>query len=468
MTAGLPRQLEVFANRSLDLAAIDAIGYDMDYTLVYYRVEEWERAAFEHARDRLDDRGWPVADIEFDPTRFTIGLTFDVDLGNLVKATRFGRVVRAQHGGRKLTSAELAAVYRDTVVDLSEARFVFMNSLFELSRANLWSQLIAIHDETPLPGVSGYRDIYLAIDDALRDSHLGGALKTDILTDPDRFVERDPDVVATLLDQRAAGKRLLLITNSDWAYTNRMMTYTLDAFCPPGITWRDLFDIIIASANKPQFFTGCDPIYRIVDEQASLLLPHTGPLETDGIYFGGNARLVENWLPDPSNRPLYVGDHLFGDVHITKDVLRWRTALVARELETEIADDKDFSPYRQRLMSLQNQRSNIDRRVSAVRLQLLRRCCQTSTRQLAELREERERIDAAIEPLVAAANRLGNPIWGPLMRAAADKSLFARQVEKYADVYTSRVSNFRHATPFARIRATPGSLPHDHDPATDG
>ena len=102
MTAGLPRQLEVFANRSLDLAAIDAIGYDMDYTLVYYRVEEWERAAFEHARDRLNDRGWPVTDTEFDPTRFTIGLTFDVDLGNLVKATRFGRVVRAQHGDRKL------------------------------------------------------------------------------------------------------------------------------------------------------------------------------------------------------------------------------------------------------------------------------------------------------------------------------------------------------------------------------
>ena len=174
-----------------------------------------------------------------------------------------------------------------------------MNSLFELSRANLWSQLIAIHDETPLPGVSGYRDIYLAIDDALRDSHLGGALKTDILTDPDRFVERDPDVVATLLDQRAAGKRLLLITNSDWAYTNRMMTYTLDAFCPPGITWRDLFDIIIASANKPQFFTGCDPIYRIVDEQASLLLPHTGPSRPTGSTSAATRGSLRTGCPIP-------------------------------------------------------------------------------------------------------------------------------------------------------------------------
>jgi hypothetical protein len=47
------------------------------------------------------------------------------------------------------------------------------------------------------------------------------------------------------------------------------------------------------------------------------------------------------------------------------------------------------------------------------------------------------------------------------MRAGADKSLFARQVERYADVYTSRVSNFRYETPYAYLRAARGSLPHD-------
>ena len=47
------------------------------------------------------------------------------------------------------------------------------------------------------------------------------------------------------------------------------------------------------------------------------------------------------------------------------------------------------------------------------------------------------------------------------MRAGVDKSLFARQVEKYADVYTSRVSNFARATPYGYLRAARGSLPHD-------
>jgi len=34
-------------------------------------------------------------------------------------------------------------------------------------------------------------------------------------------------------------------------------------------------------------------------------------------------------------------------------------------------------------------------------------------------------------------------------------------VERYADVYTSRVSNFLHASPFVYLRSPRGSLPHD-------
>ena len=47
------------------------------------------------------------------------------------------------------------------------------------------------------------------------------------------------------------------------------------------------------------------------------------------------------------------------------------------------------------------------------------------------------------------------------MRAGSDKSLFARQVERYADVYMSRVSNFLYQTPFGFLRANRPSLPHD-------
>ena len=54
-----------------------------------------------------------------------------------------------------------------------------------------------------------------------------------------------------------------------------------------------------------------------------------------------------------------------------------------------------------------------------------------------------------------------HPRWGAIMRAGIDKSHMARQIERYADVYTSRVSNFLGATPSAYFRSPKSSLPHD-------
>jgi hypothetical protein len=83
------------------------------------------------------------------------------------------------------------------------------------------------------------------------------------------------------------------------------------------------------------------------------------------------------------------------------------------------------------------------------------------TSEVDRLYAEIARLDHQITPLAVNANVLGNAAWGPLMRAGSDKSLFARQVEKYADVYTSRVANFGHRTPFAYLRAARTNLPHD-------
>lgn len=458
-----PPEQGVFANRTLNLRTVRAIGYDMDYTLLHYDLDGWERSAFEHARQRLSDvHGWPVEDLTFDPDAFSIGLIFDLELGNLVKATRFGYVVRAQHGNHVLAFGEQRRVYAETVVDLGEERFEFMNTMFELSRACLWTQLVAVHDEARLDGIRSYQDLYRAIDDALNESHIAGALKAEIIADPDRFLDPDPAIVATLQDQRAAGKQLLLITNSDWAYTRHMMAYAFDPHCPPGTTWRDLFDIVIVSAAKPRFFVEHDPIYRVVDEEQSLMLPHRGPLEAGSVYFGGNARLVEASLGLASAQFLYVGDHLFGDVHVSKDILRWRTALIARELEHEIRDAIAFAGDQQRLFEMMEHKQSLERRQARLRMRRQHdRRDSHASEQLEAVTAELAELDAEIAPLAQAAGRLGNSPWGPVMRAGNDKSLFARQVERYADVYTSRVANLRYETPFAYLRAARGSLPHD-------
>ena len=80
--------------------------------------------------------------------------------------------------------------------------------------------------------------------------HIEGELKTQIIADPDSFVVLDPETPLTLLDQRHAGKKLLLITNSDWSYTRAMMAYAFDRFLPEGMTWRELFDLVIVGGAQ--------------------------------------------------------------------------------------------------------------------------------------------------------------------------------------------------------------------------
>ena len=44
----------LFCNRTLNLRSIQAIGYDMDYTLIHYRMSEWENRAYDHLKARLN------------------------------------------------------------------------------------------------------------------------------------------------------------------------------------------------------------------------------------------------------------------------------------------------------------------------------------------------------------------------------------------------------------------------------
>lgn len=454
----------------MNMRSIRAIGYDMDYTLIHYRVDEWERRAFEHARGRLAAFGWPVDDLAFDPASVIRGLTIDLELGNLLKPTRFGYVIRAAHGTSFLEFDRLRRSYEATFVDLADPRWVFLNTLFSLSEASLFSQLVELFDAGRIPDVHSYAGLYETVRTTLDEAHMEGRLKEEIVADPDRFVVPDPDTVLTLLDQRFAGKRLVLITNSEWEYTNRMMAYTFDPHLPGGRRWREMFDAVVVSAAKPAFFTATRPMYRVVDEVRGLMQPHIGDLEPGSVFVGGCAPQLEAHLRLSGDQILYVGDHLYSDVSVSKALLRWRTALILRELETEIAAAEAFAPAEEQLVALMDRKTELEEDLAHARLirQRVRHGYAAPEGDpadaegvIASVKVELATLDEEIAPLAIAAGSLRNEAWGPLMRSGNDKSLFARQVERYADVYTSRVSNFLAATPFAYLRADRGSLPHD-------
>lgn len=463
---------DIYCNRTLNLRSIKAVGFDMDYTLIHYSVADWEQAAYGLLKEKLLERGWPVADLTLDPHWPIRGLVLDRELGNIVRANRFGYVARASHGLKMLDFATQRATYARVRVDLGDPRWEFLNTFFSLSGAYLFAQLVERMDSEGIPGVPTYNDLFVQIHRALDETHMEGVLKDRIMKSPEKYVVEDPDTALALLDLRAAGKKLLLITNSEWNYTQRMMSWTFDRHLPDGMTWKDLFDLSIVSARKPAFFSNAMPLFRVVDEKTGTLQPAIG-LDGPGPWLGGDAQAVERFLGLSGDEILYVGDHLYADVHVTKNLLRWRTALIVRELEDDLHAIRTFAERQQQLGSLMAQKEVLETEFSMVRLRQQRleagygppleddgASCQARA---AQLREEISVLDQQIGPLAREASSLNNPTWGLLMRAGNDKSLLARQVERHADIYMSRVSNFVNVTPYAYLRAPRGLLPHDVD-----
>ncbi|KAH0736356.1 hypothetical protein KY285_012063 [Solanum tuberosum] len=468
----------IFCSRTLNLRSISAIGYDMDYTLMHYNVMAWEGRAYDYCMENLRNVGFPVDGLAFDPDLVIRGLVIDKEKGNLVKADRFGYIKRAMHGTRMLSTREVSEIYGRELVDLrKESKWEFLNTLFSVSEAVAYMQLVDRLDK----GVIGpdlcpneYKGLYKAVGKALFRAHVEGQLKSEIMSKPELFVEPDPELPLALLDQKEAGKRLLLITNSDYHYTDKMMQHSFNRYLPNDMSWRDLFEMVIVSARKPEFFQMAHPMYEVVTGEG--LMRPCFKARPGGLYSGGSAQMIESSLNVHGDEILYVGDHIYTDVSQSKVHLRWRTALICRELEEEYNALIHSQEERATLIDLINKKEVLGDLFNQLRLALQRRTEGRPAQTLAATRMEdneltesmqkllvvMQRLDQKIGPMLDEDGELFNKRWGYLSRAGLwDKSHLMRQIEKYADIYTSRVSNFLHYTPFMYFRAQEQNLAHD-------
>lgn len=468
----------IFCTRTLNLRSISAIGYDMDYTLMHYNVMAWEGRAYDYCMENLRNVGFPVDGLAFDPNLVIRGLVIDKEKGNLVKADRFGYIKRAMHGTTMLSTRAVSEIYGRELVDLrKESRWEFLNTFFSVSEAVAYMQLVDRLDEGAVAAEVGpldYKGLYKAVGRALFRAHVEGQLKSEIMSKPELFVEPDPDLPLALLDQKEAGKKLLLITNSDYIYTDKMMRHSFNRFLPNDMGWRDLFDMVIVSARKPEFFQMSHPMYEVVTGEG--LMRPCFKACTGGLYSGGSAQMVESSLGVQGDEILYVGDHIYTDVSQSKVHLRWRTALICRELEEEYTALIGSRAHRASLIELINQKEVLGDLFNQLRLALQRRMKdrpaqtfaatklddQELTESMQKLLIVMQRLDEKIAPMLDMDGELFNKRWGFLSRAGLwDKSHLMRQIEKYADIYTSRVSNFLHYTPFMYFRSQEQNLAHD-------
>jgi len=375
-------------------------------------------------------------------------------------------------------------IYGQEPIDLRHTgRWYFLNTLFTVSEAVMFAQMVKAFDDGKLVeelGVYSYTRISDVCAQACYRTHVEGFLKKEIMANPERFIEVDPLLPLALLDQKDSGKKLLLITNSDYEYTEKMMSYAYDKYLPEGMMWRDLFDMVIVSARKPNFFQSDQPLYEVVTHDG--LLRPAQSAASGALYCGGSAKMIERALGVEGNRVLYVGDHIYTDVSISKIEHRWRTCLIIRELEDEVnairlgAESerarRELTDLQHRVLDLKNQCRLRIQKDSFSRRHGVGTCDGGAStmdgldiERLAEMGERLEQmsldIEKRLEPLLRADGEHFSQRWGYLCRIGNDKSHLTRQIEKYADIYTSRVSNLMRYSPFMHFKGPKQTLAHD-------
>lgn len=447
-----PAARRIFVNRNLRLDKIRFLGFDLDWTLADYDRGELDAATFELALTFLVDHiGYPpaVRQVELRPGFPRRGLIVDRQVGTVLKMNRHRYVGRAYLGRTRLAADDRFQLYRLEPIDLSSDRYYRVDTLFELPEVNLFTELVELGRRDPALVLGrGPQAIFDDVRHAVDSIHANGWLKSRVTADLSRFLRRDEELPVALARLVLGGRRLFLLTNSDRAYTEALCAHLFDRSLPGLGSWRELFDLVVASAGKPGFFRAERPFVPIADD-GSEGEPVTVP-EWGGVYRGGSREGLMSLFDAPGEQVLYVGDHIYSDILTSKRRNTWRTALIVRELEEELETAAAVGDQMRHLAALRAELSDLGHRMDDLRdvVTVAQRLGESSdlTRAAGErldtLKSQHRTLRQRAGELQERISRRFHPVWGSLFKQGSNRSLFAAQVAEFACIYTSRVSNF--------------------------
>jgi 5'-nucleotidase len=470
----LPVERRIYTNRSLKMDQIEWVGFDMDYTLAIYRQAEIDRLSIEATVKKLVDRGYPpeLAEAKYDESFPLRGILIDKQEGNLLKMDRFKFVAKAFHGSRELSRDKRRELYQQRRLRVDTDRYHWVDTLYALPEAAVYAGAVDFFDARgdQVDYALLFRDIRESIDEAHRD----GAIVDVIEHNLERFVARDNELASTLHKLRSAGKKLFLLTNSRAGYTESMMTFLLGGALQEYPTWRHYFDVVVVASSKPKFFTERRPFFehRGKGEEST----RASRLERLKIYEGGNLGEFERLIGASGDEVLYVGDHIYGDILRSKKESAWRTIMIVQEMADELraaeesrdecAEIDQIELRRERLMDelrgRQSRLKAIEREGGGDGAERDEDSPWRAEKRAIDgirvlLREDEERA-RALERTIDERFHHG---WGSLFKEGVEVSSFGDQVEEYACLYTTKVSNLGCYSPTHYFRSPRDYMPHE-------
>lgn len=456
---------KVFVNRTLNLKRIRYLGFDMDHTLVRYKSENFEGLAHRIMIEKLvADKGYPksILKLDFSYDRAIRGLVIDKSKGNILKLSRYSAIRVSYHGLKPIDFREQSRVYKSVYIDLRDPNYLSIDTSFSIAFAGLFMQLVDLKDSTESATLPDYAHIAEDLTVALDRAHRDGSLKDEVRKNVDQYIIKDEKLVAGLERFKKHGKKLFIVTNSDFNYSKLLLDYTINPFVKEHKGWEDLFEIVVTLSAKPRFFIDSQRFLKI-DPKTGLMTNMDKKMEP-GIYQGGSANVLTNDLEVAPDEILYIGDHIYGDIVRLKKDLAWRTALVVEELEQEIEKEREAAPVLEKVAQLMDRKYPLEIRIDELISEQIEKGNDKNGEQIHKLLGEISEIDKMISPLLKQQQNIFNPLWGEVMRTGIEESYFAYQVDRFACVYMAKLSELLSTSPRTYFRSWRRPLAHDHKP----
>lgn len=453
---------KVYVNRTLNLKRIRYIGVDMDHTLIRYNSENFERLSHTTMIDKLiKAKGYPesLRKLPFDYNFAVRGLVIDRKKGNLLKLNRYTAIRASYHGLRPLDFKSHQKLYKSTYIDLSNPDYMAIDTSFSISLAVLFAQLVDMKDADTANTMPEYAQIADDVLDALDEAHRDGSLKEVVKNNLDQYIIKDAQLVRDLEKFRLHGKKIIVLTNSDYHYTKLLLDYAITPFLKDTKHWLELFEYVITLAQKPRFFYE-EQKFLHVNPADGTMTNVEGKL-TPGLYQGGNAKKFTRDLDLQGDDILYIGDHIYGDILRLKKDCNWRTAMVIEELDREVQNNRQAEPINNEIESLMKKKEPFEDELTTLMTKKIEKHTEVSETVIESLQKNISEVDTQISQLIKKQQSLYNAHWGQLMRAGNEESYFAYQLDRYACVYMEKLGDLLDMSPRTYFRAPRRPLSHE-------
>ncbi|ESW26837.1 hypothetical protein PHAVU_003G152500 [Phaseolus vulgaris] len=431
----------IYVNKNLRLDKLQVYGFDYDYTLAHYS-SHLQTLIYDLAKEYLvDELRYPEVCLSFkyDPAFPIRGLYYDKVKGCLMKLDFFGSIELDEcfYGRRKLSQREIHEIYGTRHIGRDQARsLVGLMDFFCFSEACLLADIVQYFIDAKLEFDPSY--VYEDVVRAIEHVHRSGLVHRGILSDPRRYLVKNGKILRFLKMLRERGKKLFLLTNSPYYFVDGGMRFMLEDSMDCRDSWMELFDVVIAKANKPQFYTSEHPFRCYDKEKDTLTFTKVDEFLPGKIYYHGCLKSFLQITKWNGPEVIYFGDHLFSDLRGPSKA-GWRTAAIIHELESEIQmqNEDTYRSEQAKFHIIQELLGKLHATASSG----LRTPAFNSL--LEELNEERQKARSKMKMM------FNRSFGATFLTSTGQESAFAYHIHQYADVYTSKPENFLLHSPEA-------------------